>query len=261
MIGSEIIMRPTEGMNYALTAGLGHKNSSSICLLASFMAIALYYKFSYKKRSDFMVMLLLVILIIAGASRASWLLMLIFVALLNQDILKRIKTGSRFIFYVLLTGFIIFCGYVFVSMIALESESYGVRLMGLYSYLFQYGDDYSVMLLGHGDILYNDAYGDYDHRIWRLLGGVGTFEIAYIDMLAKNGILGIIGYIYIYFYPILIGMKAKVLLHKVALISLSTVAVVSGTVDVFITLVTSPYTVFLLCGLSFFKHEYEQYEE
>lgn len=261
-LGIEIIMRPTEGLSYALTAGLGHKNSSSICMLAAFMAIATYYKLAHKKKIDFIACSLLVIFIIAGASRSAWLLMLIFVVLLNQDILKRIKTESRFIFYAFLIGIFLLCVYIFISMLLLESQSYGVRLIGLYSYLFQYGDDCNVMLLGHGDILYNDAYGDdYDHRIWVLLGGMGTFEIAYLDILAKSGILGIIAYLYIYFYPIFIGMRTKFSLLKTLLVSFSIIALVSGMVDIFISQIISPYTVLTLCSLSYAIYKHEQYEK
>lgn len=257
LLGGEIVTIPTEGMSYALTAGLGHKNASSICIFSAYMAISSYFKFVEKNKADCIAIVLLIIFMLAGASRATWILMLVYTALLNQDVFYKIKKESRFIFYIFLMMFICLCGYVFISMIIMESASYGFRFLGLWSYLNQYGTDANVMLFGHGDILYNSNYGDYDHRIWILLGGIGTFEIAYLDVLAKNGLLGLIVYLYVYFIPIFKGFKSKLKQNKIMFFSLSITALISGMVDIFITQIIYPYAVFVLCTISWVNYNYK----
>ena len=255
LLGEKIIMEPSEGMSYALTAGLGHKNASSICILTAFMAISAYFKFVVKKRIDFIVLTFITILIVAGASRSSWLLMMIYIMFINIDIIKKIKRNSRWIFYIILFLLVSAIGGMFLLIMIDKSASYGVRLLGVYSYFYQYGNDIYAILFGKGNILYNDRYGDYNSRYWTLLGGVGSFEIGYLEVMAKNGLFGLIAYTYMYIKPIISSMKNKNITVKIMLLSLSITALISCFVEEFITQIIYPYTIFTLCTLSYLNNK------
>ena len=77
-----------------------------------------------------------------------------------------------------------------------------------------------------------------------MLGGIGTLEIAYLEILAKNGLLGIVAYAIMLISPLLLSKRAS---HKQQAILFAVVIplAVSGCVELFMCQIIYVYAIML----------------
>ena len=199
--------------NYGLNGGLQYKNYFAASLLASFIGIMLYCyknKFNY---FDIVLMIIITGLIFMSASRGTYLLFASFIIILFFDFIKnKIKKLSlnKKVFITILFTILILTGIVFAIIFVLNSGTYLYRIRGVNNYLNYYKDDLFHLVLGNSEVVFRGSSDVYVDILRSTIEGYnGSFEMGFINVLIKNGILGLIGYFIAYMYMIINLVKNK----------------------------------------------------
>ena len=198
LLGGPLIDHLSENISsWGLSFGIVYKNYFAANLLMAFIGVYLYRKYQEKNMMDLFVEVISVIMLVFTFSKGAWLLLIMFLVIINLDCIYKIKKEQRGI--LLLIVFLI--GVAMASFIFMEYivtvETYLYRLRGLDNYLSYYADDISHLMFGNGEYVYSSDYG-YVEAIRSKTGWDGTLELAWLNILIKNGAIGIVGFLLIF---------------------------------------------------------------
>lgn len=240
-----------DGYGLAFVVGNWHKNTLGICLFAGEISLILYSAIEHRlKKENGWKILLYIFLIIIAKNRTGMVLNAVVFAIVGSYIVgQRIVKKQRKGFYriAFLLGIIV--AIVGILWLSRYSFNFSIRLKTLYIYIELYGDKMFEMLFGQSGTIYASDRGYFDS--WRALtGSEGTFEIGYLNILVKNGLVGLITYCFMMFYPLMSAMKAKDG-RKIYLLMLVIVPLFfSGIIELFIQNIKVYYSVFCWSAIS-----------
>lgn len=240
----------TEGiLSIAFTGGMGHKNTIAINLTAGFIGLFLANKFGSKRKNDRVLLMIYLFFILLSASRTSWLLLLIFMVVINFEVIRKVKRKNwiAFMLIVFVVGLVMAA--IVINNYVMESENYLLRFKGMLAYFELHRSDVYHMVLGNSEIVYDDR-GTYFYNVWRLTGGIGTFEIGYLTIIAKGGFVALFGYIVIILNFFKRIIMSENLGQKIAISAILLPLIASGFVEQFIGNISTCYTAFCWCSLS-----------
>lgn len=193
--------------------GIIYKNYYAAILVASFIGIFIYYS-NYKRRKiDFVSLILIFCCLIMSNSKGGLLLLLLFVglyfAIFKWKILDKFKVKEKkynkvilVILIILLIMILMILGYKYILS---NSSTYAYRIRGVVNYISFYKNDLFHLIFGNSEMAFRDSEYSYveNIRIFLTQNGMngydGSYEMGFINVLIKNGLIGIIGFILAYY--------------------------------------------------------------
>ncbi len=222
------------GFVFTFDGGILYKNYFGADVLAGFIGLFLNARYGEKKHPiDYPVMLACLIFVFLSGSRGAYVLTIVFLVLILLEKVKYIKKRQRRIL-LLVICVILAVAFVFLyKRLALTSTNYMYRVQGLLNYVSYYSGDGFHMIFGNAEMAY-DQEQSYVMTIRSTVGMSGSMEFAWLDILVKNGILGITGYIIIFARTFKNASVSKDWGNKFALVAVTGTVLVSSLVETYI---------------------------
>lgn len=197
--GMPVTTKASEGIlvNLGINAGFVHRNYFSYTVIASFIAVYINYKFGSRNDKDKILMAFEVVLLLLTNSRSSYMIFLIFIFIASFN---RIRASKYY--KVIARGIVAVTACILAvtiyKFITTYSETFFFRTNGLNNYLKVYGNDWYHLLFGNAEMAFRDTGMGYDENIKSVIGWNGSTELVLLNVLIKNGLLGLAGYFFIF---------------------------------------------------------------
>lgn len=197
------------------------------------------------------VLVMLLLLIVLSGSKGALALSMIWILLINFDKILKFRKDQQKLFAFFAGVIACVIGVYIYNNVLINIYSYAYRMRGL-SNLWNYMvKDSKNLFFGISDIAYADTGYDYTSNIRQFLGWKSSVEMAYVNVLIKNGLLGFIPYILI-FKSFLRDCKLCTAIDKAIINSLIIILLISGLVETYaasIHYVVGPVIYCLIRGL------------
>lgn len=216
--GTELLETAYEGwIPFGFTGGVLYKNFYAVFLLGSFMGLFFYYRYEKRSRFDLIMMAVQLVLILLSNARSTYLFLLLFLMIMFAPRLLRPVMKWRIVqkaigFWkackrprkiavicgigVLFVLGVILANYVLVTV----SATYAFRARGLGIYLNHVKGDWFHLIFGNAKLAWGDPSVDYVTALRGVLGWNTSYEIAFVNILVKNGLLGMLGFVLLFAY-------------------------------------------------------------
>lgn len=251
IVGTSIIASVGEGVfSFGLTGGMGHKNIVAASLLVGLISIYTYIILGKKRNFDMYLVYIYILLIFLSGSRTIWIMTIIFFIISNMYIIKNLSKLKRYIFKFIITLLSIIIISIVIKYVLLESQNYLFRLLGVISSWDLHKDDYYHLVFGFSEIVYNSS-NSYFENVWSLTEGIGTFEMGFLNIIARMGIIGFVGYVVLFNIILKKAKKIENIKKRYILYGIVYTMLFSGFVELYIVSVQYVYTIMTLCIISF----------
>lgn len=251
IVGTSIIASVGEGVfSFGLTGGMGHKNIVAASLLVGLISIYTYIILGKKRNFDMYLVYIYILLIFLSGSRTVWIMTIIFFIISNMYIIKNLSKLKRYIFKFIITLLSIIIVSIVIKYVLLESQNYLFRLLGVISFWNLHKDDYYHLVFGFSEIVYNNS-NSYFENVWSLTEGIGTFEMGFLNIIARMGIIGFVGYVVLFNIILKKAKKIENIKKRYILYGIVYTMLFSGFVELYIVSVQYVYTIMTLCIISF----------
>ena len=233
-------------------SGFQVKNYCGGIWLLLFVLNYIYYmrngRLGHKERT---VLVLFLLLIVLSGSKGALALSMIWILLINFDKILKLKKNQKRIF-VFLAG-IIACliGVYIYNNILINVYTYAYRMRGLSNLVDYLLQDLRNLFFGVSDIAYANTGFSYTTNMRQFLGWQSSVEMAYVNILIKNGLIGYASYILI-FKDFLSDCKRCTVTDQSIVKSLVIVLLISGLTETYaasIHYVVGPIMYCLIRGL------------
>ena len=233
-------------------SGFQVKNYCGGIWLLLFILNYIYYirngRLGYKEK---IVLTMFLFLIVLSGSKGALALSLIWILLINFDRILKFRKNQKKIF-----GFVVgivacLIGVYIYNNILINVYTYAYRMRGLSNLVEYMLQDSRNLFFGLSDIAYANSGVDYTTYMRRFLGWQSSVEMAYVNILIKNGLIGFISYILI-FKNFLSGCKRCTATDQSIVKSLVIVLLISGLTETYaasIHYVVGPVMYCLIRGL------------
>lgn len=232
-------------------SGFQVKNYCGGIWLLLFVLNYIYYmrngRLGHKERT---VLALFLLLIVLSGSKGALVLSMIWILLINFDKILKLKKNQKRIFVFLAAIIACLIGVYIYNNILINVYTYAYRMRGLSNLVDYLLQDLRNLFFGVSDIAYANTGFSYTTNMRQFLGWQSSVEMAYVNILIKNGLLGFIIYcfIFLHFYK-----ESKYMVAENGIVlSLIAVMLVSGFVETYIAsvhYVVGPVIYCLLNGL------------
>lgn len=250
IVGTSIIASVGEGVfSFGLTGGMGHKNIVAASLLVGLISIYTYIILGKKRNFDMYLVYIYILLIFLSGSRTIWIMTIIFFIISNMYIIKNLSKLKRYIFKFIITLLSIIIISIVIKYVLLESQNYLFRLLGVISFWDLHKDDYYHLVFGFSEIVYNSS-NSYFENVWSLTEGIGTFEMGFLNIIARMGIIGFVGYVVLFNIILKKAKKIENIKQRYILYGIVYTMLFSGFVELYIVSVQYVYTIMTLCIIS-----------
>lgn len=236
----------------AFNGGIVVKNFFASTMLSSFIGIYIFRVYGKKYKRDFITLIILLTFIMLSGSRGTWVLLAFFILIANSLKIAQICKDKRIrhILIGMLICFLLYMFYVFYNNYVVNSYTYSLRLKGFLNYWNLVKDNLYYLFFGYADHMYVSGI-DYNIMFKTIFGKDSSTEIAYLNILIKSGLCGMIGFVIIF---IDYFKQIKVLDEKTKNIGLAILfsLTLSGFVETYLVsihLVYGVYCYFILSGL------------
>lgn len=186
--------------NQGFNAGMSHKNYFAMILMASFSTIYIYRKYAKKRLVDLIILFVEGILLFFSHARAVWILTLLFLIIISMDKVRvhiRLSKAVRLIGISIAFGVVIIAVWWIYPIILKHSKTYLSRFSGFTSYWFTYcKNDTFHRIFGNAATFFGTD--DYYENFRMLMNYGGAVDMAILNILIKNGLIGLIGYFLIF---------------------------------------------------------------
>lgn len=251
IVGTSIMASVGEGVfSFGLTGGMGHKNIVAASLLVGLISIYTYIILGKKRNFDMYLVYIYILLIFLSGSRTVWIMTIIFFIISNMYIIKNLSKLKRYIFKFIITLLSIIIVSIVIKYVLLESQNYLFRLLGVISFWNLHKDDYYHLVFGFSEIVYNNS-NSYFENVWSLTEGIGTFEMGFLNIIARMGIIGFVGYVILFNIILKKAKKIENIKQRYILYGIVYTMLFSGFVELYIVSVQYVYTIMILCIISF----------
>lgn len=213
--------------------GLKIKNYCGGIWLITYILYYVYYLREgvlNKHRIKFLVLALLIFL---SGSKGACFLTIIFILFINFKNILNFKEKQGVIFYTILIPIIVFLGVYMYKNILINIPTYAYRIRGMQKMFDIMKSDLSKLMFGISNIAYADTGYDYTINMRNFLGWDASVEMAYVNILIKNGLIGILVYFKI-FKDILRKTKNVTKIDKNIVICIIIVMLLSGFTETYI---------------------------
>lgn len=244
LVGGSLSTAASEGfvVNFGFNGGLEHRNYFSYAIIASFMAIYSFYKFGNKRKIDKQVLIIELILLISSNSRSSYIVFLVFIYFANYTKLRVSKHyKSLTLIYSLVLMSVAFVP--LLQVLVTHSETFSFRMNGLANYLAMYGTDSFHLIFGNAEMAFRNSGMSYSDNIRSVIGWNGSVELVFLNILVKNGVLGLVGYVLIFWKYFMRLKKSKDAYMKVQIYGIVISFIVSALVESFLANINYVYSV------------------
>lgn len=254
ILGGTLIDASYEGLIgiNAFTGGLDNKNFFSGATIGVFSGLYLYNRFYKKNKLNVIIMLLSILMLIASNSRGGYILFTIFFVIANFNAIKIIKRSQRKLLLICVIIGIFSIGMYFYKEVVLNSNTYMYRINGLLNLVEYYVNDYFLIFFGAANIAFSDMDQSYGANVRSVLGWDGTTELVLLNILIKNGLLGLIGYIIIFIRIIKVAINTKKREYKISILSVVITLLISSLVEPYMVtlhLVFGAFCYIVMAGL------------
>lgn len=161
----------------------------------------LYYVYYLREKSlpkHKLRFILLSLLILLCGSKGAFLLLIIFIIYVNKKNIIKFKEKQNYFFNIcILIIFVFLSIYVYKNFLILI-PTYAYRMRGLNKIFSITTKDYTKFIFGISKIAYANNGLDYTTNMRNFLGWNSSVEMAYLNIMIKNGFLGILVYLYIF---------------------------------------------------------------
>ena len=247
--GTGVTTGASEGVifNWGFDAGLEHRNYCSYVFLCIFIIEYLKFKIGRVKNANTLIVVAL--LIVSTNSRSALLILLLFLVVSN---INRIRSSS----HKRRIGFALFCflgiviGIPAFQIMKNNSETFSFRLNGLHNYLKIFFSDTKCMLIGNLKITSLNSYMSYDENIRSVIGWNGSTELVLLNVLIKNGILGLVGYFLIFIHYFRMVKKLRIEKLRNIVLAVITCFIISAFVESYVANINHVFTAFVYLLLS-----------
>ena len=248
------------GSIFSFNGGVVFKNYFGGNMLSIFIGIYISRQCGKKCFSDIILLVLTVLGIVISGSFGSYLLLIVFFCMMQAKYFKKLQKLKRdiFIFFLILLGITV-CWY-FYQEIALNISTYQYRVKGVINYYNYIIDRPFELWFGNDDLTVNTG-SNYVSSFRRIFGYDGTMEFALLNIVIKNGLIGLIGYIYIFIRSFRIALKSSNWTYKTAMIAIIVTMVASALVETYIQTIHAVFGIFgylAIAGLAGLVHERQQ---
>ena len=194
-------------INVGFDGGILFKNYFSSILLASFVGISLDYVYGEKKILDLFLLIIILILDFLSSSRGGLALLflyIIFLFLSKIKIKRKLSKSMKIIRNIVVVVFLLISFSVLINKVLINSSTYSYRIRGVQNYLDYVHGDYFHILFGNSAMAFQNSNLDYVQNIRKTLemngfnGYSGTYEMGFINVFIKNGLLGLLGFLLCY---------------------------------------------------------------
>lgn len=233
-------------------SGFQVKNYCGGIWLLLFILDYIYYmrtgKFGHKERTVLAIFLLLMVL---SGSKGALVLSMIWILLINFDKILKFRRNQKrlFIFFAGIVACLI--GIYIYNNILINVYTYAYRMRGLSNLVDYLLQDSRNLFFGVSDVAYANTGSSYTTNMRQFLGWQSSVEMAYVNILIKNGLIGYASYILI-FKDFLSGCKRCTAIDQSIVKSLVIVLLISGlteTYSVSIHYVVGPVMYCLIRGV------------
>ena len=261
LTGTEVTTVALEGVGgLGFNGGMEHKNFFAYAVFASFTGLYLYWRFEKKNKWELVLLGVELLLMVLSNSRSVYIVLAVFfVAMfaeklftLAKSILNKIPEKHRktCLIAVGIAGAAAVATAVIV--VLPKSGTYMYRVRGLLNFFKTYSADAFHMIFGAADMAFGNPEVSYADSVRGALGWDGSVEMALLNMLVKNGLVGVIGYVAILSRPVAALVRAKCWDYRIMLLVVIAPVLISTLAETFITnvhLVYSPFCYIVLTGL------------
>lgn len=197
------------------------------------------------------VLAMFLLLIVLSGSKGALALSLIWILLINFDRILKFRKNQKklFGFFVGIVACLI--GVYMYNNILINVYTYAYRMRGLSNLVDYMLQDSRDLFFGLSDIAYANTGFSYTTNMRQFLGWQSSVEMAYVNILIKNGLIGFISYILI-FKNFLSGCKRCTATDQSIVKSLVIVLLISGLTETYaasIHYVVGPIMYCLIRGL------------
>ncbi len=179
-------------------SGIRIKNYCGGIWLITFISYYIYYYRNNTINKHLMKLLILGLLILFSGSKGALLLVIIFVLGINFKKIMIFKKNQTFIFYSLLIITIGIASIYLYNNVFVNIPTYAYRMRGINKIIDIISEDYNRLIFGFSDIAYANTKYDYTINMRNYLGWESSIEMAYVNIIIKNGIFGLIIYFYLF---------------------------------------------------------------
>ena len=251
VFGHTVTTLAVEGLwRYGFDAGMTHKNYFAYIPLA--MVVIEYIQYLLKKNtSSILWMIIWISLIISSNSRSSWLILTMVVVAICMTFIKISKRAIK-ITLIFISVLLLLLLSQFYGVLADMSETFAYRWRGILNYANYIGIDYYHLLCGNAEMAFDSSGASYEENIRSAVGWDGTVEVAYLNIIIKNGLIGLVGYFMIFKVYInqifnLHNIKIKIMMYAYLVAFL-----VSGLFEAFVGDIKLPFSMLsylILCNV------------
>jgi len=213
--------------------GLKIKNYCGGIWLITYMLYYVYYLREGTLNKHRIKFLVLVLLLLLSGSKGACFLTAIFVLSINFKNILNFKEKQGVVFYTILIPLIIFLGVYVYKNVLINIPTYAYRIRGMQKMFDIMKNDISKLMFGISNIAYADTGYDYTINMRNFLGWDASVEMAYVNILIKNGLIGILIYLKI-FKDILNKSKNITKLDRNIVICIVIVMILSGFTETYI---------------------------
>lgn len=183
------------GIGFGFNGGVTHKNFFAITVFASYMLLVISRKYGRRYQIDFLILILDIVLLLVSNTRSIYLLLAVFLGIMNIDWFLKIKKKQRQIMFIVIIPLSFILSSVFFDYIVANSGSYTHRVQGVINLFNYYKNDYFHLFFGDAELAFGNSEIDYGYKIRSVIGWNGTVEMPLLSVMIKNGYVGLIGYI------------------------------------------------------------------
>lgn len=254
LCGYDVYSHAVEGWwNFGFDAGMVNKNYFSYITISMFILEYIFY-LRDKCINRIIWMICWGFLLLASNSRGAWLLFIIILLVMffSKIRINMIKKAIKFLSFLSCIGIIVLIVENYESLMY-ASLTYAYRIRGVLNYIDYLGFDMFHLFFGNAELAFGDSDNSYATNIRSVIGWDGTVEVSYLNIIIKNGLIGLCGYFIIfkhYFKQIGCITNREV---KIILYSYLWIFILSGFCEAFIADIKMPFSILsylILCNVA-----------
>lgn len=238
LVGENIIVSVNKGegiggIPLAVSGGILYKNYFASDMLAIYWGLYFYGKIEKTYKIDQLVKIIAFFLCILSNSRGGILLFIVFWLVTNYKIIYKLKKNQRMMVLMILFFFGVLVSINLYTNVILEVSTYAYRFRGMTNYIDYYKNDLFHLVFGNAESFY-DKGKTYVMMVRSTTGYDGSLEMAWLNIIIKSGLLGIVGYILLFIRFFYMAKKTNNTTISMAIISISVTLLASSIVEAYI---------------------------
>lgn len=243
---------PMFGMIYYFNGGIRDKNVATM-MIAIFMSLYIYSREMKKTRDiDRFVMIVSLAVLFLANSRGAWIEFAVFLIVLNLKQIGRIIKAHRGIVVLVLVLILIPVIIYLYNEYIMKSATYLYRYRGLTNYLAMFREDKFHMIFGNAELAYGSGL-DYATAVRSVTGWNGTIENAWLNILIKSGVLGIIAYVILFARAIVTACRCRILWYKTIYLAITATLLVSSFVAIYIQTIHGLFGIYCYLLMAYYS--------